>query len=197
MTLILGLDPGLRCFGWGVLDVDGHALRLVAFGVIKPSAGKPPPLDGPLSEPAAGQAAGDLRELSLRGAPLLEIACALREIIRLHQPSCAGLEAAFFGLNNKTYAALEMARAVALLTLQEGRVPCFELEPARVKRDLVGSGRANKEQVRSMVERLFPGARSCSHDEADAIAVAVSTVRQLEGGRGLDFRMGSCQVRVR
>ena len=146
---ILGVDPGLRATGWGVIDVDGPRLGWVAHGVVTP-------------DPEA--------EMAYR---LAELAAGLRAVINAHEPMEAAVEEVFVNINPKSTLLLGQARGVALATLACARLPVEEFATRRVKQAVVGTGGADKEQVAFMVRRLLPKAGEVAADAADALAVAI------------------------
>jgi crossover junction endodeoxyribonuclease RuvC len=146
---ILGVDPGLRATGWGVIDVDGPRLAWVAHGVVAP-------------DPDA--------EMAQR---LGELAAGLREVINSHEPMEAAVEEVFVNINPKSTLLLGQARGVALATLACARLPVAEYATRKVKQAVVGTGGADKDQVAFMVRRLLPRAGEVDRDAADALAVAI------------------------
>jgi crossover junction endodeoxyribonuclease RuvC len=146
---IIGIDPGLRNMGWGVIEAQGSRLRFVAAGTVHP------PKDGPMGE----------RLLSLAGG--------LEDVLHQHAPDCAALEETFVNAGPRSALALGQARGVCLMVLASSRLPVGEYAATVVKKAVVGTGRAEKLQVQDMVSRLLPGARAGSADEADALAIAI------------------------
>jgi crossover junction endodeoxyribonuclease RuvC len=148
---ILGVDPGLRHTGWGVIISDGHALRYVASGVIHP------PADALLS-----QRLHCLHE-------------ALTEVIRLHQPEMAAIEQTFVSMNAASTLKLGNARGALLLSLAIGGLGVAEYDATVIKKSITGSGRAAKDQMGMMVRTLLPAAQDeMSPDALDALAVAIT-----------------------
>lgn len=147
--LVIGLDPGLRRTGWGVIERrSGGRLGHVASGVVKSES-------------------GDL-------APRLAVlAAGLREVIAAHSPDVAAVEKTFVNRDPAGALKLGHARAVSLLTPAEAGVPVFEYAPNEVKKTVVGVGHAQKGQVEHMVRLLLPGAAPETADAADALAVAI------------------------
>ncbi|MBM3518487.1 MAG: crossover junction endodeoxyribonuclease RuvC [Alphaproteobacteria bacterium] len=146
---LLGLDPGLRTTGWGVLDIDGHRLRHLANGRVSP------PPDGTLAERLAALHTG------------------LVAVIAEHRPVVAAIEETFVNRNAESTLKLGQARGVVLLTAALAGLAVHEYAAARVKQAVVGVGRADKEQVRAMVARILPGCALTGEDAADALAVAI------------------------
>ena len=149
MIRILGVDPGLRHTGWGVITMDGPRLGWIAHGVIKP-------------DPEA--------DLAERLAMLCE---GLRAVIEDHAPHEAAVEETFVNINPKSTLLLGQARGAALATLAGARLKVLEFATRKVKQSIVGTGAADKTQVAFMVRRLLPKAGEVSADAADALAVAI------------------------
>lgn len=146
---LIGLDPGLRATGWGVIEADGNRLRHVADGAIGS--------DGDLPMPE-------------RLAQLYE---RLAEIVRRHRPDEAAVEETFVNVNPASTLKLGQARAVALLVPAQLGLPVAEYPPNLVKKSVVGAGHAAKPQVQAMIRILLPGAEVATPDSADALAVAI------------------------
>ncbi len=161
---ILGIDPGTRNVGYGVIERRGTALVRLESGCIKAP-------DGAMPE------------------RLVAIYRGLREIIERHSPQSAAVETVFTGNNPKTAIAIGEGRGVAVLSAAERGLAVSGYEPALVKRAVAGSGRAGKEQVRCMVRVLLnlPEAPATDH-ESDALALAITHARHMDldaaaGGR--------------
>jgi len=147
---VLGIDCGTELTGFGIIDSDGCAHRIVAAGTIRTSPRDPLP------------------------ARLARIAAGLRSVIRDHAPGSAAVEEVFHAVNVKSALKLAHARGVALLVLAEADLPCGEYSALEIKVSVVGYGRAEKHQVQFMVRSLLgPGAHTDSTDACDALAVAV------------------------
>jgi crossover junction endodeoxyribonuclease RuvC len=149
-TRILGLDPGLRRTGWGVIAVEGSRLAWVAHGVIAP------PEKAPFSE---------------RLLALFDGVCA---VVAEHAPDEAAIEETFVNVNAASTLKLGHARAAALIAPARAGLAVAEYSPARVKQAVVGTGGADKTQVAFMVRRLLPACGDASADAADALAVAIA-----------------------
>lgn len=147
---ILGLDPGLRRTGWGVIEIDGARLTHVAHGVIAPKDSLP---------------------FSERLLALFE---GISEIVALHNPHEAAVEETF--MNNNAASALKLghARAMALVVPARAGLPVAEYAATVVKKSVVGTGSADKTQVAFMIARLLPKAGPATADAADALAVAIA-----------------------
>jgi crossover junction endodeoxyribonuclease RuvC len=145
---LLGLDPGLRNTGWGVIDAEGNRLKHVAQGVVKT------PND---------------ESLAVRLGELYRL---LGEVLDRYQPDAAAVEETFVNKNPGSTLKLGMARGVVMLAPAERGIPVFEYATNLVKKSVVGVGHADKTQVQMMVKRLLPGATSGA-DACDALAVAI------------------------
>jgi crossover junction endodeoxyribonuclease RuvC len=146
---LIGLDPGLRRTGWGVIDVDATRLSHVANGTI-----------------------GSERTLDLTGR-LVQLHEALRAVLEAHGPSEAAVEVSLVNRNPTSSLKLGVARGVVLLAPGLAGLPVAEYLPNVVKKAVVGTGHAAKEQVQAMVRHLLPGVTIKSPDAADALAVAI------------------------
>lgn len=146
---LIGLDPGLRSTGWGVIAVQGNRLSHVADGVVRSNAKRP---------------------LAQR---LMELRDGLAAVIREHQPDEAAVEETFVNANPASTLKLGQARGIALLVPAEFELPVGEYPPNLVKKTVVGSGHAAKEQIKMMVQALLPGCKVTSADAADALAIAI------------------------
>ena len=147
---ILGLDPGLRRTGWGVVVCAGSRLTHVAHGVIVPS------------------------ETAAFCDRLLHLLDHLDAVIAEHAPDEAAVEEVFVNMNPASTLKLGHARACALLAPARARVPVAEYATRLVKKAVVGTGAADKDQVGFMVKRLLPAAGPTCSDSADALAVAIA-----------------------
>jgi crossover junction endodeoxyribonuclease RuvC len=146
---LLGLDPGLRRTGWGVIEAEGVRLRFIAAGVIE---------------------SDDARSLAER---LLQLHDGLAAVIERHRPAEAAVEESFVNRNPASTLKLGLARGVALLTPARAGVPVTEYPANLIKKSVVGAGHAAKEQIQMMVATLLPGCREVAADAADALAVAI------------------------
>ena len=148
--IVLGLDPGTRHFGWGVVRREGTRLVHLGHGVI----------DTDTKGPFAGR--------------LVEIERALLEVLRVHAPVAASMESIFFAKDAQAAAKLGHARGVAMLVCARGEMEVAEYPPARVKRTIAGNGRAEKTQVAQMIRVLLGLTVLPALDASDALAVAVT-----------------------
>jgi crossover junction endodeoxyribonuclease RuvC len=150
---ILGLDPGLRRTGWGVIRVSGNRLSFVAAGVV---AAKP---DGEMA------------------ARLAELYAGLQAVIEAHAVDEAAVEETFVNRNPASTLKLGQARGVVLLAPAAKGLPVAEYAANLVKKSLVGFGHADKDQMQHMIAALLPGAElgkgKGAADAADALAVAI------------------------
>lgn len=146
---ILGIDPGLRNTGWGVIDVRGNHLKYVAHGVIKTDSEQ---------------------DLAPRLSYLYK---KLDDVIQIYSPHEAAVEETFMNNNPASALKLGMARGVVLLAPAEKGLRVGEYSANRVKKAVVGVGHADKSQVAVMVQRLLLGCEKVTADAADALAVAI------------------------
>ncbi len=146
---ILGVDPGLRHTGWGVITMDGPRLAWVAHGVIHPDT------------------KADLADR------LADLAAQLRAVVDAHKPDEAAVEETFVNINPKSTLLLGQARGAAMAALAGAGLKVHEFATRKVKLSVVGTGGADKDQVAFMVRRLLPKAGNVSADAADALAVAI------------------------
>ncbi len=156
---VLGLDPGLRRTGWGVIEVEGSRLRHLANGVVESD--------------------GDL-DLASR---LVQLHDGLVRVLDDHEPHEAAVEVSLINKNAGSSLKLGVARGVALLTPARAGLPVAEYLPNIVKKAVVGTGHAQKQQVMMMVERLLPGCPIAGQDAADALAVAICHSHHVETRR--------------
>jgi len=147
---ILGLDPGLRRTGWGVIDCAGSRLSFVASGV-------------------AGSNAEDT--LAER---LAQLHFAISEIVRAHRPHAAAVEQTFVSKDAVATLKLGQARAIALLVPAQAGIEVAEYAPNMIKKSITGNGHAEKAQIRAMVKVLLPQSGACASDAADALAIAIT-----------------------
>lgn len=148
-TRFLGLDPGLRATGWGVIDVDGNRLTHVADGAVRP------PTEGSLA------------------ARLAALHFALARVIDTYRPDEAAVEETFVNRNPASALRLGQARGVVLLAPAESGLPVAEYPANLIKKSIVGAGHADKGQISAMVRALLAIRGASSSDAADALAVAI------------------------
>ncbi len=157
--LILGLDPGLGCTGWGVIRSDGNRLSHVANGHVRTDASMPLP-----------------RRLALLYGALIDLVAAYR-------PEGAAAEEVIGNSNAQSTLKLGQARGVVLLAVAQAGLVVGEYAPTTIKKAVVGTGGADKTQVQAMVARLLPGVRLAGADAADALAVAICHAHHLASAR--------------
>jgi crossover junction endodeoxyribonuclease RuvC len=150
---IIGIDPGLVSTGWGIIESKGSSLTFIDCGTIAPNA------KAPLSE------------------RLLELYADLSRIITLYKPTSAAIEETFVTANGASTLKLGQARGALIVTLASHGLSVAEYATRSVKKAIVGTGTADKNQVSQMVGVLMPAARealaACKHDAADALAIAI------------------------
>jgi crossover junction endodeoxyribonuclease RuvC len=148
-TRIIGIDPGLRRCGWGVIDTLGNRLSFVACGTVTP------PVDLSLAERLALLFAG------------------LGEVLERFTPHEAAVEETFVNAGVRSALILGQARGIALLAPAARGLPVAEYAANLVKKSIVGTGHADKSQVQLMVKTLLPTADYKGADAADALAIAI------------------------
>ena len=156
---ILGLDPSLTSTGWGIIDTEDNHIKYVDDGFI--------PTDPKL-------------ELTTRLDMIYRELC---RIIEKYHPNEAAIEQIFLNTNPQSTIKLGMARGVVILAPATYAIPLEEYEPNKVKKALVGVGKAQKNQVETMVKILLPGCKPKNNDSSDALAIAI-THAHLRKSRG-------------
>ena len=159
--IILGLDPSLSSTGWGVIRAEGNRLTHLGNGQIKTRAADP------------------------LGRRLAQLADALEALVAEHRPEAAAAEEVFVNQNPASTLKLAHARGVALMCAARAGLGVGEYAPTLVKKAVVGTGGASKDQVHAMVSRLLPGANIAGPDAADALAVAITHAHHLGTARRL------------
>jgi crossover junction endodeoxyribonuclease RuvC len=157
--IIIGLDPGLSCTGWGVIAAEGNRLSHVANGQIR-------------TDPKQALA-----------ARLLRLDEELGRVIEQHRPGEAAVEEVFLNDNPQSSLKLGQARGVVLVAAARRGVNVGEYAARLVKKALVGTGAADKAQIQFMVQRLLPGVKIAGADAADALAVAITHAHHLASAR--------------
>ena len=152
--IVLGIDPGTRHLGWGVVQKIGTRLVHIAHGVIEPD---------------------EKTSIALR---LVVIERELDVVVRSHAPNEASVESLFFAKDATAASKLGHARGVALLVCARAGMEIGEYPPARVKRTIAGNGRADKHQVAQMIRVILGLAVAPVSDAADALALAVTHLQQ-------------------
>lgn len=146
---ILGIDPGLQKTGWGVIDHHGNRLSFVASGLIKTT-----------------------KELPL-SARLAQLDDGLTKVMKDWQPHAAAVEETFVNMNPRSTLKLGQARGVCLLAPARTGLIVHEYATNLIKKSIVGSGHASKDQMGMMIRTLLPSCGPVGEDEADALAVAI------------------------
>jgi len=159
---ILGIDPGLRTTGFGVLDLDAGALRYVASGTIT---------------------TGHLATKALP-ARLQTLFQGLAEVVQRYQPDCAAVEIVFVNVNPQSTLLLGQARGALIAALVQAQLPVAEYTALQMKQAVVGYGRAAKSQVQEMVRRLLDLPGLPGPDAADALGLAIT---HAHAGRSLQL----------
>ncbi|MFN4143891.1 crossover junction endodeoxyribonuclease RuvC [Aestuariivirga sp.] len=149
MVRIIGIDPGLRNTGWGVISQEGSRLSYVADGALHSDG------ERPLAE------------------RLLQLHAQLMDVIREFEPDEAAVEETFVNTDARATLKLGQARGALMLAPAMLNLPVAEYAPNTVKKAVVGAGHAEKDQVKHMVKLLLPKARLRTADSTDALAVAI------------------------
>ena len=157
---VIGVDPGTRRLGWGVVEREGTRVRHVAHGTIQMPVGSLP-------------------------ERLVRIDRELAAVIAEHAPDAGAVESIFFAKNAQSAAKLGHARGVVLLCLSRAGLAVGEYPPATVKRAVVGGGRAEKHQVARIVASLLRLREAPQEDAADALAVAVTHLNTIRFARAV------------
>jgi crossover junction endodeoxyribonuclease RuvC len=147
---ILGVDPGLRRTGWGVIEILGNRLTFIGCGSVESS---------------------DKAELAAR---LLQIHDGLTRVIEAWRPDEAAVEATFVNRDGASTLKLGQARGIAMLIPARAGLSVAEYAPNLVKKSIIGAGHGDKAQIRMMIGVLLPKADPESEDAADALAIAVT-----------------------
>jgi len=162
MTRIIGIDPGLRNCGWGIVESDGNRLAFVACGTLRP------PIEGALAD------------------RLAVLHRSLNDLLDNYRPDEAAVEETFVNQGPRSALQLGQARGVVLMTPASFGLPVAEYAANLIKKSVVGTGHADKKQIQLMVKTLLPSADFGSADAADALAIAIChahhrTMRSLAG----------------
>ena len=145
---VLGIDPGLRNMGWGIIDVKGNKLSHIANGVCKSNG----------------------QDLATRLFCLFE---QIEEVLKTWNPTQAAVENTFINKDGVNSLKLAQARAIALLAPKKFGLTVSEYAPNKIKKTVVGVGHADKQQVVHMVQLQLPGVQLNGPDAADALAIAI------------------------
>jgi crossover junction endodeoxyribonuclease RuvC len=146
---IIGIDPGLRKTGWGVIETLGNTLRFVAAGTVR---------------------SDEKCDLASR---LCQIYEGLEAVVHLHQPFEAAVENTFVNKDPASTLKLGQARGIAMLVPARAGIRVAEYAPNAVKKSVIGVGHGEKQQIRMMVKVLMPRAEFDTDDAADALAIAI------------------------
>jgi crossover junction endodeoxyribonuclease RuvC len=158
-VIILGLDPGLRTTGWGIIESYSNRLKYLAHGVVTSVT---------------------TDTLAQR---LVHLHDGLNAVIAQWQPQTAAVEETFVNKNPTSTLKLGQARGVVLLVPALRGLTVAEYSANHIKKAVVGVGHASKEQVYAMVSRLLPGAKNMSADAADALAIAICHAHHAQTAR--------------
>lgn len=150
IRLIIGIDPGLRHTGWGIVAQDGNRLSFVGAGRISPSSDLP------------------------MAARLCLLAEGLQQVLSRHELSDAAIEETFVNKNALSALKLGQARGAAMLTLAQAGLDVAEYAANKIKQSISGYGHADKTQIQAMIGLLLPGSGKLAADAADALAVAIT-----------------------
>jgi crossover junction endodeoxyribonuclease RuvC len=149
-TKIIGIDPGTRVTGYGIIECERMEFTVVDYGCIRPPANAP---------------------LSQRYLIIYNCLC---ELLDKHQPDSASVESQFMRHNFQSAMKLGMARGMVILASTQRNIPIFEYTPSKAKLAVVGNGKASKQQVQSMIQKLLLLSKIPEpEDAADALALAI------------------------
>ena len=154
---VMGIDPGLRNCGWGVIDVDGPRQRHVANGTVRPEG----------------------REMAAR---LLSLHQLLSAVLARFAPEACAVEQTFVNRDGAGTLKLGQARGIAMLVPAKFRLEVGEYAPNAVKKAVVGVGHADKRQVEHMVSLQLPGVKLLGPDATDALAIAICHAHHIQAG---------------
>ncbi|AUM14559.1 crossover junction endodeoxyribonuclease RuvC [Ketobacter alkanivorans] len=157
MAIVLGIDPGSRVTGYGVIAAEGSKLTYIDSGCIRT---------------VAAENLSEKLDIIYRG---------INEVIHLHCPQEVGIEQVFMARNADSALKLGQARGAAIVACTFNRVPVFEYSARQVKQSVVGTGAAEKVQVQSMICRLLGLERAPQADAADALGVAICHTHMTQG----------------
>jgi len=171
---VLGIDPGLRNLGWGVVDVQGARITHVANGIC---------------HSAPGEASGDL---ALR---LVSLYTQLSEVMRIYAPDEAAVENTFVNKDAVATLKLGQARGIALLVPAQAGITVGEYAPNAMKKAIVGVGHASKDQVDHMVRLHLPGVVIAGPDASDALAIAICHAHHLQSAGRLQAALHKADLK--
>ena len=156
---IVGIDPGLRRTGWGIIETLGNSLRFVASGTVT---------------------SDDKADLASR---LCQLHDGLADVIHLHRPDEAAVEQTFVNKDATATLKLGQARGIAMLVPARAGLPVAEYAPNAVKKAVIGVGHGEKQQIHMMLKVLMPKAQFQGNDAADALAIAICHAHHMAGAR--------------
>ena len=165
--IILGIDPGLRHTGWGIVSFNNGKLSHIANGTVSPSV-----------------------KLSM-SERLFTIQRGLSMVFEQHKPQESAIEEIFVNKNPSSTLKLGMARGVAFAVPAQYNIPLTEYSANLVKKTVVGAGHAKKEQIQMMVKMLLPNVMLNSEDSADALAVAICHAQHYQTNKKIKEAMAS------
>ena len=149
MSLILGIDPGLQKTGWGIIECEGNRLRYVASGLLKTNPAYP------------------------LYARLAQLDAGMLRVLQDFSPHVAAIEETFVNKNPSSALKLGLARGVVMVCPARMGLEVAEYAANLIKKSVVGSGHASKEQISMMIRTLLPHSGKVTEDEADALAIAI------------------------
>jgi crossover junction endodeoxyribonuclease RuvC len=156
---IIGIDPGLRRTGWGIIETLGNSLRFVASGTVM---------------------SDDKADLASR---LCQLHDGLAEVVHIHRPDEAAVEQTFVNKDATATLKLGQARGIAMLVPARAGLPVAEYAPNAVKKAVIGVGHGEKQQIHMMLKVLMPKAQFQGNDAADALAIAICHAHHMGGAR--------------
>jgi crossover junction endodeoxyribonuclease RuvC len=165
----LGIDPGLRATGWGLVEVAGARLVHVANGTVTSN------------------------EKSSLAERLVEIEAGLSIVVETYAPDAAAVEQAFVARDPVAALKLGQARGMALLVPARAGVPVAEYAPNHIKKAVVGAGHAGKAQIRMMIDMLLPGSAAGTEHASDALAIAICHANHRGARRLASLAIGNRQ----
>jgi len=169
---ILGIDPALRTTGFGIIQSQGQRLSYIASGTIETGSSQIPVPD--------------------RIATLYS---GIREVVETYQPDLVSMEQVFLNVNPRSTLLLGQARGAAIAALVATGIPLLEFSALEIKKSIVGTGRAKKEQVQEMVRRLLSMKKITGTDASDALAAAICAAHQYEMKSKLQNLAQSAKIR--
>lgn len=153
--IVLGIDPGTRTIGYGLVKKHGAKIEYIDYGIISTNPKK------------------------TRADNLVELGAKLTNLLEKYKPQLAGIEKIFFAKNVKTVIGVSEARGVILLTIKQHNIPIFECTPLEVKQSVTGDGAADKKQVQKMIKIVLALEEEPKPDDAaDALAIAICCAQQ-------------------